>query len=158
MRCRVSQTLRALRFTSLFSVSARRFSRVSRKKLTRTLKYRYMYSALPERCAQRWPVALVDEDRTTFWGIIEELVSESSKPAELRASSTFSFVIPEDALYNGTRSVAVAKEKGERGMEAFQGLIACQCCRKFGSCVTFTIPCQEDKLAAEVESGAAPPP
>ena len=57
-----------------------------------------MYSVLPERCAQKWLVVLVDEARTTFWGIIEELVSESSKPAELRACSSFSLAIPEDAL------------------------------------------------------------
>ena len=76
-------------------------------------------------------------------------MSENSKPAELRASSSFSQAIPEDALCNGTCRVAVAKEKGESGMEALPGLTACQCCRKFGTCVTFTIPCQEDKLSAE---------
>ena len=45
-----------------------------------------------------------------FWGIIGESVSESSKPAELQASSSVSLAIPEDALRNGTRSVAVVKE------------------------------------------------
>ena len=53
-----------------------------------------MCSALPERCVQKWLVGLVDEAWTTFWEIIEELVSESSKPAELRASSSFSLAIP----------------------------------------------------------------
>ena len=42
--------------------------------------------SVPERCAQKWLVVLVDEAWTTFWGIIEELVSESSKPAELLAT------------------------------------------------------------------------
>ena len=65
-------------------------------------------------------------------------MSESSKPAELRASSSFSLAIPEDALRNGTRSVAVAKEIEGSGMEALPVLIAYQYCRKFGSYVTFS--------------------
>ena len=39
-------------------------------------------------------------------------------------------------------------------MEALPGLFACQCCRKFGSHVTFTIPSQEDTLAAEERRSA----
>ena len=72
-----------------------------------------MYSALPERCAQKrhiLVVVLVDEAWTTFWGIIEELVSESGKPAELRASSSFALAIPEDALRDmARRSSAVRR-------------------------------------------------
>ena len=110
-----------------------------------------MYSALPECGARKRPEVLVD-----WWGpenvlgikLIEELVSESSKPAELRASSSFSLASPENALRNGTRNVAVAKEKGGSGMKALPGVIASQCCRKIGGYVTL-IACQEDKLAAE---------
>ena len=69
-----------------------------------------MYSALLDRCAQTWIVVLGAETRTTFWEIIEELVSESSKPVTLQDRSSCS--LAEDALRKGTRSVAVANEKG----------------------------------------------
>ena len=73
-----------------------------------------------------------------FWGIIEELVTESSEPVELHAgSSSFSREIPRRRpLRNGMHSVAVTKEKGGSGMEGLLGLIACRCCRKFGCYIT----------------------
>ena len=55
-----------------------------------------MQSVLPERWAQEWLEVLVDEARTTFSGILEELVGYSRKPAELGDSSSFSFAILED--------------------------------------------------------------
>ena len=114
-----------------------------------------MYSALPERCAKKWLVGLVDEARTTFWGIIEQSVSESSK-----AAGQFQFFTCDSrrrpVKWHAQRgSWAVAKEV--EGRKRYWGVARppSRLPVLHGSLVASTlplpwsIPCQKDTLAAE---------
>ena len=75
---------------------------------------------------------------------------------QLLLGFSFSLAISEDALRNATLRVALRRRREDRmrygGIARLHRLSVLYW--KFGSYVTFTIPCQEDKLAEEVRHSA----